>query len=702
MSGDAGTWLGVIALAIPAGTIAATIPRGLRRMDLRRRGETSAAQAMAADRAALLSRVRDKWIDGVLEPSLAHTERLALDQPPVLQVFLRTGGGLLILGAPGGGKTTLLLELADGLLERAGSDPSQPVPVVASLASWTGRRQQLDAWLADELAASYRIPQATARDWAAQNDLVLLLDGLDEVDERYRDSCAEAINRFLRDRPIARMAVCCRTETARSLGTELALPQTVELRPVARSQVDSYLARLETTWTPLADIRAALAADEGLRVPLMLKIAALANRGRPLPARQQDRVPRWLRAPEWPQEIAEIFAPVPPETVKQAPLDQATMWEAYVARMLEHRSLTPGREYDATTARRSLAWLAARLRDSGQAEFQLDQLPAGGPAGPARELRRILRHAALWTDRYVHTTALDLARLLETRGRGTEDHAEARFRIATANWLRDHLAQARPGGWLRHLPQALIRPAAEVGWSPDRLPSLTPPVTALIALPVTAAIAAVLGGWPLALAAALCEGLLWGLNLPDRLGLKPRARRHRTVPNESIRRSARHATMIGLATAACFGTGLGLVSIVMGGLTTQAIVAAALLAGAGAGVSNGAGACAHHYIARLRLARDGVIPWRYQRFLDAMAERMLLHRSGSGYLFIHRLLADHLANNHTNPVNMIENTPPGLANTEPIPVALPHEQAYRADQPPSQRVSHRAQQPAGRHSAGAG
>jgi predicted ATPase len=698
MSGDAGSWLGVIALAIPAATIAATIPRGLWRMDLRRRTQTSAAQAMAADRAALLSRVRDKWIDGVLEPSLAHTERLALDQPPVLQVFLRSGGGLLIRGAPGGGKTTVLLELADGLLERAGSDPSQPVPVVASLASWTGRRQQLDAWLTDELAASYRIPQATARDWAAQNDLVLLLDGLDEVDERYRDSCAEAINQFLRDRPIARVAVCCRTETARSLGTELALPQTVELRPVARSQVDSYLARLETTWTPLADIRAALAADEDLRVPLMLKIAALANRGRPLPARQPDRVPRWLRAPEWPQEIAEIFAPVPPETVRQAPLDRATMWEAYVARMLEHRSLNPGREYDATTARRSLAWLAAHLRDSGQAEFQLDQLAAAGPTRPAGAAHRRLRQAALWTDRYVHTTALDLARSLEPRA--SED--QARFRIAMANWLRDHVAQARPGGWVRHLPQAMIRPAAEVGWSPDRLPSLTPPVTALIVLPATTAIAAVIAGWPLALAVALGEGLLWGLNLPDRLGLKPRARRHRTVPNESIRRSARHATMIGLATAACFGTGLGLVSIVMGGLGAPAIVAAALLAGAGASVSNGAGACAHHYIARLRLARDGVIPWRYQRFLDAMAERMLLHRSGSGYLFIHRLLADHLANNHTNPANMIENTTPGLANTEPIPVALAHEQAYRADQPPSERVSHRAQQPAGRHSAGTG
>jgi len=717
MSGDAGTWLGVVALAIPAAAAAAAVPRVLWALDRRRRHENSAEQARAADREVMLSRVRDKWIDGVLEPSLAHTERLALDlvrngsetaQVPVLQMFLRTGGGLLILGAPGGGKTTLLLELADGLLERAESDASQPVPVVASLASWAGKRQPLTAWLAGELAESYRIPALAAQAWAAQDDLVLLLDGLDEVPARQRDSCAEAINRFLHDRPFTRLAVCCRTETAMTLGTQLALPQTVELRPAAQAQVDSYLARLETTWTPLADIRTALAADEQLRVPLMLKVAALANRGRTPPARAQpERGMRRLRAPEWPQEIAEIFAPLPPGQVPPAPLDQATIWDAYVARMLGQRLLAPGHDYDQESAWRSLIWLAVRLRDTGKTEFQLDHLALDREAQPhhrsaARDVRRALRQAATWTDRHLSSSAVDLARWLEDRGGTAGAPVGGGARDRTASWLRDRAGRARPGAWLRRLPDTVTQPAEEVGWYPERIPSLGPPVVVVLVLPALTALAAALGGWLLALAAALACGLLWGLNLPGRLGLQPRPRRPRTVPNESIRRSARHAALAGLAAALAFGVGMFLASQVAGGLSTPAVTAAILLAGAGAGFSNGAAACARHYSARFRLTRSGVIPWRYRTFLDAMTERTLLHRAGSGYMFIHPLLTDHLTRKYTNPARKLENRPPGLANTEVMPVALSHEPAYRADQPSSQRVSDRAQLSAGRHLAGAG
>jgi hypothetical protein len=732
MSGDAGTWLGVIALASAAAAGTAVVPRALWRLDRQRRHETSAAQALAADREAMLSRVRDKWIDGILQPSLAHTERLALDllhdgkpatQVPVLQLFLRTGGGLLILGAPGGGKTTLLLELADGLLERAESDPSQPVPVVASLATWSGRRQPLAAWLATELAESYRIPLSAAHAWAGQDDLVLLLDGLDEVPGRYRDSCAEAVNQFMHERPFVRMALCCRTGTASGLRTELDLPQTLELRPVAQAQVDSYLARLETTWTPLAGIRAALAADERLRVPLMLKVAALADRGRTAPARRELTAgPPRLPAPAWPQEIAEIFAPQPPSpgpgpgggTGRGAVLDPAAIWDAYLTRMLSQRPLAPARSSGQAAARRSLAWLAARLRDSGETEFQLDHLAAEARAARvrnhaqpqshhrsstragARELRRALRQAATWTDRQVQTGLLDLARWLESR-------AADRAGTLAANMLRDRAGRARPGAWLRRLPQAMTAPAEEAGWSPERVPSPRPPITIVIVLPVLVAAAAAAGGLVLAAIAALAGGLLWGVRLPERAGLVPRPRRRRTVPNERIRRSAWRAAITGGTAALASGFGLYLASRLFGGLATSGVVLAAAVTGAGASVSNGAGACVRHYAARYRLARSGVIPWRCKAFLDAMTERGLLYRSGSGYQFIHRLLAEHLsAHIPIKPTNKIENSAGGLANPEVIPVALSYEPAYRADQPSSQRVSHRAQQPAGRHSARTG
>src|SRR6185295_2196028 len=70
---------------------------------------------------------------------------------PIASVFDRLGGALLILGAPGGGKTTLLLELAQTLLDRAKNDPLHAIPVVFNLASWASRRLPLDQWLVEEL-----------------------------------------------------------------------------------------------------------------------------------------------------------------------------------------------------------------------------------------------------------------------------------------------------------------------------------------------------------------------------------------------------------------------------------------------------------------------------------------------------------------------------------------------------------------------
>ncbi|NJR66868.1 MAG: hypothetical protein HC772_18680 [Leptolyngbyaceae cyanobacterium CRU_2_3] len=56
----------------------------------------------------------------------------------ILQVFDRPeiNGKLLILGNPGSGKTTTLLDLAQGLIDRATAQPSFPMPVLFNLSSW--------------------------------------------------------------------------------------------------------------------------------------------------------------------------------------------------------------------------------------------------------------------------------------------------------------------------------------------------------------------------------------------------------------------------------------------------------------------------------------------------------------------------------------------------------------------------------------
>jgi predicted NACHT family NTPase len=55
-------------------------------------------------------------------------------------VLLAGGNALLILGAPGSGKTTTLLELARSLIAASEAHADEPVPVVLNLSSWANKQ----------------------------------------------------------------------------------------------------------------------------------------------------------------------------------------------------------------------------------------------------------------------------------------------------------------------------------------------------------------------------------------------------------------------------------------------------------------------------------------------------------------------------------------------------------------------------------
>jgi len=140
---------------------------------------------------------------------------------------------------------------------------------------------------------------------------------------------------------------------------------------------------------------------------------------------------------------------------------------------------------------------------------------------------------------------------------------------------------------------------------------------------------------------ALMLGLFGGLAA----GLSGELRDERALPNEGIRQSARHALSFGLVAGTvagliggsisglAFGRGSGLAVGLCAGLTFALAVA----------MMFGGTVCLHHYAVRAVMVLEGIAPWRYRSFLDAMTHRLLIRQSGSAYLFIHRLLRDHLA-----------------------------------------------------------
>ncbi len=159
----------------------------------------------------------------------------------IIQVFDNQGSALLILGAPGTGKTTLLLELAQELLERAEQDDSHPMPVIFNLSSWAGRRQPLVQWLVAELNERSDVPRRVAQRWVDKEEILPLLDGLDEVAQEQRQACVEAINKFRRDHGLLPIAVCSRSVDYEALSTKLRLRTAVVVQTLTRVQAQVYL-----------------------------------------------------------------------------------------------------------------------------------------------------------------------------------------------------------------------------------------------------------------------------------------------------------------------------------------------------------------------------------------------------------------------------------------------------------------------------
>jgi hypothetical protein len=204
------------------------------------------------DRVDVLALMKEIWITHVLEQSLSagasSGARLevrpdAISSPwatvidtsdqvrkflpagtSVVDLFHEMQGSLLLLGEPGAGKSTALLELVRQAIAWAEQDPAQPIPVVLDLGWWTDRRRRLSDWLLDVLQARYCIRAEVAGDWLQGDELGLYLDGLDRVEPRKRrEWCVQAINDFRQEHGLMPIVVCCRTAAYESLETRLQL-----------------------------------------------------------------------------------------------------------------------------------------------------------------------------------------------------------------------------------------------------------------------------------------------------------------------------------------------------------------------------------------------------------------------------------------------------------------------------------------------
>ncbi len=596
------------------------------------------------NRALMLGRVRSVWLAGVLEESLHGGEIIDLGfayRPAALgnsglpswqqaaeydyllpvgtkieNVFAAAERVLLVLGEPGAGKTTMLLQLVSHLLAAAESDDSCPMPAVFALSAYRDGRPLTD-WLVDQLANNYETPRKLAAQWIDAGRFVPLLDGLDEVDPSLRPMCAEAINAFRQQHPGVALLVTARSRDYQTLATRLNMDKAIVLQPLTPEQIDTYLSRRGPR---LAGLRQSLVADQTLRelaqTPLMLSIMTLAYR-------------------RMPEEGGEMGGRL---------LTSTQLFDVYAERMARYRG--KDMRFAPSDTITWLTWLAKQLTREGKPTFFLEDMQPSWLAADDRP--RLARSMRLLVFLFLLAGALPASFLFMTFGRWGAALAVLLVGLAAA------AVPALTGRflWRARLPFNRIETVESLAWS-------WPYATLGLGVGVVGGL--VLGalvGWldrwsatawatPWAALLAAAGGALGAFEA----GLRPGDLRLRMAPGQGVGQSLRSGvvvmTRVMVLAGVLLSVALGAASLLNGG---DVILAAApwllwLLLYLGLGFALAYGQLAYYQHARLRriLYDRGHIADDYPAFLNQTAERNLLRKVGGGYTFVHALLLQYFS-----------------------------------------------------------
>ncbi len=518
----------------------------------------------------------------------------------IIQLYDEAGGELLILGEPGSGKTTLLLELTRDLLDRARQVNTHPMPVVFILSSWAEKRQPLTDWLVEELSTKYQVPRTLGQLWVASDQMLLLLDGLDEVAPAHRAVCIDAINEYRREHGLVPTVICSRIAEYLSLATRLQLRQAVVVQPLTEQQIDDYLS---SAGGQLEAVRIALRDDPSLRelaaTPLMLSVLTLAYYGKP---------------------IENILVTGSPERRRRE------VFASYVQRMLRRRSTQT--RYTVQQTVHWLAWLAKQLAQHGQTVFYIERMqPNWLPDNRSRQVYHI-------------AISLLVGLVFGLLG-------------GLVGGLVFGLLGGLVGG-LTGKMETEIRPAEVIAWS---WASIRRGLSRSVVFGLVFGLLVGMVSWFFyetisRLAVGLVVGLIVGLvfGLVNGLSSEMLEEHNLVIPNQGIRRSAQNSILLGLFTGLFVGLAFGLIYNLGSGLIFG------LFFGLIYWLRSGGLAVIQHMILRLLLWRARYLPSNYPRFLDYAAERILLRKVGGGYIFVHRLLLEYFASLDNTSISAEETT----------------------------------------------
>jgi len=622
----------------------------------------------------------------IFKPDAQEPEIIALElNTPIIEIFNQDdiGGKLLILGEPGSGKTTELLNLAIALCNNAANSEQVAVPVIFELSAWKGSKP-IAQWLAEELKIRDGIDESLTLEWLRQDKIIPLLDGLDELKELKEDGI-EAINQFYQKFRPQHLVICSRLKDYRECQNKLAPKGAICLQPLNDQQIQGYLEKRKRLqlWQPIKNDPDGLL--ELARSPLLLNLISVAY--------QNGFVGKGKRCQT--DEEREAYQ-------KEC---RGDLFDAYIEHQLA--SKVDNRGYSKAQTKQWLTWLAQRLREERRTDFYIEKMPPTWLETPAQRQKYQLAVVLIYGMIVGLIVGLIVGVIVGLIGvlilglTGGLDKIELTGVISLShakiqNWMIggligglivgviygvtygdiEELIVGLIAGLILGVAYGLIlgliygligllilRPdeielkeaislntAKMQNWLiyggiyglilgliygviSEVIHVLTHELISrlisrlmgvLVGGLIYGGIYGVIGGLMGGLMGGLIGGLMGGLKAVIRV---------RKYPSHGIRKSAKKAIIISI-----FSFPAGVLCLVLPNLISGIAIALIL------GIFGGGGlAWIQHFVLRVILYQSGAIPWNYADFLDYADELDLIDRVGGRYRFYHDLLREHFA-----------------------------------------------------------
>ncbi len=595
------------------------------------------------NRRVMLNHVENFWVKGILEKSLHGVALLELgikedvtsvDYPwtikkqatnetilagkSMLQIFNEVGlsRSLLILGTPGSGKTTMLLELTRQLIEVARQDGTEPIPVVFNLASWR-ENQILADWLSEQLNSLYYVPKKTAQKLVTDNKMFLLLDGLDEVKQDLREKCVEAINEFKNAHGLNSLVVCSRIEEYQAINKKLSLAGAINLQPLTSGQVDTYFNKFGKN---LSSLRQILRKDKTLQelteTPLMLSIMVLAYKDVNI------------------KEIPEL---------KNNKEQRKYLFDTYINRMFERLTRSEKKDFSKEETHHYLSWLAYQMVKHNLIAYQIEGMQ---PSWLDNEKQQRIYKWIVWLSVGL-IAGLSIGLILG-------------LILGLREGLTAGLIGGLSVGWVNQMAGKVsneneIEMVDKLRWSWRSIEANT----------LKTMLSMLIGGLIVVLIVVLIVGLRVVLNIAVNIGLSGMLSGTLSIfllgvlaaglsseqidetnyPGQRLKQTLYSATLLILIGGLMVGLVFGLISQLSDGLISQLSdgLIGGLILGVILGLRFGALALIQHYALKFLLVKKGSLPRRLIPFLEYCVDLIFLRRMGGSYVFVHRLLMEHFA-----------------------------------------------------------